>query len=163
MQNALRVIDEVDKEFEKTFSRSYGGVIENYLCDDAEFVLVTIGSPTGTARVAVDIARANGKKVGLLKVRFMRPFPAEKIKEILKDKKGFAVIDRSVSFGWDAGPLYVEVKSALSDLFNKTTNFSVIGGLGGADITLQHVLDCIEELSRVVEESVGRIKTKWLN
>ncbi|MGB4438946.1 MAG: phenylglyoxylate dehydrogenase [Sedimentibacter sp.] len=163
MQDAIKVIDEIDKEFEKEFGRSYGGVIDTYLCDDAENILITIGSPTGTAREAIDIARANGKKVGLLKVRFMRPFPSDQIRKVLKDKKGFAVIDRSVSFGMNAGPLYVEVKSAVSDLRLETSNFSAIGGLGGADITLQHVLDCIDRLDNVSKNPVGQCETIWLD
>jgi pyruvate ferredoxin oxidoreductase alpha subunit/phenylglyoxylate dehydrogenase alpha subunit len=163
MQSALKVIEDIDKDFEKQFGRSYGGVIDTYLCDDAEIVLVTIGSHTGTAREAIDIARANGKKVGLLKVRFMRPFPVEKIKEVLKNKRGFAVIDRSVSFGWNAGPVYVEVKSALGDLSEKKSSFSAIGGLGGADITLQHVLDCIDKLSELSNEPAGQVDTIWLS
>lgn len=163
MQSALKVIEDIDKDFEKQFGRSYGGVIDTYLCDDAEIVLVTIGSHTGTAREAIDIARANGKKVGLLKVRFMRPFPVEKIKEVLKNKRGFAVIDRSVSFGWNAGPVYVEVKSALGDLSEKKSSFSAIGGLGGADITLQHVLDCIDKLCELSNEPAGQVDTIWLS
>lgn len=163
MQNTLRVIEEIDKDFEKQFGRSYGGVIDTYLCEDADFVIVTIGSHTGTAREAIDIARANGKKVGLLKVRFMRPFPVERIKDVLKNKSGFAVIDRSVSFGWNAGPVYVEVKSALGDLSDKKSSFSAIGGLGGADITLQHVLDCIDRLSEISKEPAGQVETIWLS
>lgn len=163
MQNALKVIDDVDDEFEKTFGRSYGGVIDTYLCDDAELIILTIGSTTGTAREAVDIARAAGKKVGLIKVRFMRPFPSARIAEILKGKKGFAVIDRSVSFGWNAGALYVEVKSAVSDLINETPNFSAIGGLGGSDITLKHVLNCIEHLDNLSKSPMGQSETIWLD
>jgi len=163
MQDAIKVIDEIDKEFEKDFGRSYGGVIDTYLCDDAEIILVTIGSATGTAREAIDIARADGKKVGLLKVRFMRPFPSERIRRVLKDKKGFAVIDRSVSFGMNAGPLYVEVKSAISDLSSKNSNFSAIGGLGGMDITLQHVLNCIEQLDKLSKNPIGQVETVWLD
>jgi len=163
MQNALKVIDDVDDEFEKTFGRSYGGVIDTYLCDDAGLIILTIGSTTGTAREAVDIARAAGKKVGLIKVRFMRPFPSARIAEILKGKKGFAVIDRSVSFGWNAGALYVEVKSAVSDLINETPNFSAIGGLGGSDITLKHVLNCIEHLDNLSKNPMGQAETIWLD
>lgn len=163
MQDAKKVIEDVDKEFEKEFGRSYGGIVDKYLCDDAGIVLVTIGSPTGTAREAIDIARANGIKVGLLKVRFMRPFPSEQIRKVLKDKNGFAVVDRSVSFGFNAGPLYVEVKSAVSDLCQKTSNFSAIGGLGGADITLQHMLDCIEQLDKISKNPIGQFETVWLD
>jgi len=163
MQNALKVIDDVDDEFEKTFGRSYGGVIDTYLCDDAGLIILTIGSTTGTAREAVDIARAAGKKVGLIKVRFMRPFPSARIAEILKGKKGFAVIDRSVSFGWNAGALYVEVKSAVSDLINETPNFSAIGGLGGSDITLKHVLNCIQHLDNLSKSPMRQSETIWLD
>lgn len=163
MQDSIAVIDNVDKEFEEYFGRSYGGVVDTYLCDDAEIVLVTIGSATGTAREAIDIARDNGIKVGLLKVRFMRPFPSERIRQVLKNKKGFAVIDRSVSFGLNAGPLYVEVKSAISDMLSMSSNFSAIGGLGGMDITLQHVLDCIEQLNNISKNPIGQLNTVWLN
>jgi phenylglyoxylate dehydrogenase alpha subunit len=163
MQHAIEVINEVDKEFAKEFGRSYGGVIDTYMCDDADIVLLTIGSPTGTAREAIDIARANGKKVGLLKVRFMRPFPSEQIRKVLKNKKGFAVIDRSVSFGFNAGPLYTEVQTAISNMFMKISSFSAIGGLGGADITLQHILDCIDKLEEVSINPKGQTETIWLN
>jgi pyruvate ferredoxin oxidoreductase alpha subunit/phenylglyoxylate dehydrogenase alpha subunit len=163
MQVALNIIDDVDAEFARTFGRSYGGVIDTYLCDDAETVIVTIGCPTGTAREAVDIARRNGKKVGLLKVRFMRPFPASKIAAVLKNKKGFAVIDRSVSFGWNAGTLYVEVKSAVSGSCENIPNFSAIGGLGGSDITLKHVLSCIEHLDSISKNETGQTETVWLH
>ncbi len=163
MQKALDVIDRVDKEFEEEFGRSYGGVIDTYLCDDADMVLVTIGSHTGTARQAVDMARAEGKKVGLLKVRFIRPFPKDRIVEVLKDKKAFAVIDRSVSFGWNTGTLYNEVSAAMSSLTNVIPNFSAIGGLGGADIRAKHVLDCIKHLEDIMENTSGQSETIWLD
>lgn len=163
MQDALKVIDDVDKEFGEAFGRIHGGVIDTYLCDDADIVIVTIGVTTGTVREAINVARAAGKKVGLLKVRFMRPFPAEKIREVLKDKTGYAVIDRSVSFGWDAGTLYVEVRSALTGLNNDAASFSAIGGLGGSDITLKHVLECIEKLEKMSTNSPGQPETVWLD
>lgn len=164
MQDSIKIIEEIDKEFCKEFGRSYGGVIDSYMCEDAEIVLITIGSPTGTAREAIDIARANGKKVGLIKVRFMRPFPSEKIKQALKNKKAFAVIDRSVAFGFNCGPLYIEIKSAISDLDKQIPSFSAIGGLGGADITLQHVLDCIEKLESISNDTYNfKSETVWLN
>lgn len=163
MQRAIDVIEETDKEFKEKFGRSYGGVIDTYMCDDAEIVLLTIGSPTGTAREAVDIARKNGKKVGLLKVRFMRPFPSEQIFKILEGKKGFAAIDRSVSFGHNAGPLYVETKSALAGKINDIPHFSAIGGLGGADITVAHILSCIERLDTLVKDGSAEQETLWLD
>lgn len=162
MQNALRVIDEVDKEFKESFGRSYGGAVDTYKCEDAETVIVTIGAMTGDAREAVDRAREAGIKVGLLKVRFIRPFPDKKVASILKGKKAFAVIDRSVSFGWNAGPLYVEVKSAVADIDSVVPNFSAIGGLGGSDLNSDHIYSCIEKLEDYKDDSPGRKETLWL-
>ena len=77
------VVDEVDAEFAKHFGRSYGGSIDTYRMEDAEIALITLGTATCTARVAVDELRAEGKKVGLIKLRFMRPFPHEELRKAL--------------------------------------------------------------------------------
>ena len=106
MQKALQVIDEVDAEFHSIFGRKYGGTIEEYRLDDAEYALVTIGSPTGVAKEAVDYFREQGQKVGLIKVRVLRPFPAPRLLKALQGLKAIGVVDRSVSFGWNTGALY---------------------------------------------------------
>lgn len=152
MQKALEVIDDVDKEFEEKFGRDYGGVIEEYKCEDADILLVVMGSMAGTAKDAVDMKREEGKKVGLIKVRAMRPFPKKRIAQAMRGKKAFAVVDRNVCFGWDTGALYVETKAAASELGNTITPMPVIGGLGGADITLRHFLDCIDILDKCKDE-----------
>lgn len=162
MQKALDVIEEVDTEFENKFGRSYGGAVDTYRLDDADTVIVTIGSMTGTAREAVDVARQNGEKVGLLKVRFLRPFPARQIKDVLTGKKAFVVVDRSVSFGWNTGVLYTEIKSAISDLDEKISSMSAIGGLGGADIPLRAFLDCLEILKEGSKVFDGQLDTYWI-
>lgn len=163
MQKAKDVIEKVDKEFKEKFGRAYGGLIDTYRCEDAEIIVLTIGANVGTTRVAVDLARENGIKVGLIKVRFMRPFPNEKIAEVLKDKKGYAVIDRSVSFGWNCGVLYQEVKAATSDLGENLCSIPAIGGLGGLDISLNHVMSVIEALDNATKEGKqGQIETLWL-
>ena len=84
MLNAVEKIKAADKAFGETFGRSYGGVVEAYKCDDAEAILITLGSVAGTTRCVVDEMREQGKKVGLLKIRCMRPFPAKEIVEIVK-------------------------------------------------------------------------------
>ena len=163
MQKVKDIIEKVDREFKEKFGRSYGGLIDTYRCEDAEIVVVTIGANVGTARVAVDLAREKGKKVGLIKVRFMRPFPNEKIAEVLSNKKGYAVIDRSVSFGWNSGVLYQEVKAAVSDLNQNLCSISAIGGLGGLDISLNHVMSVIDVLDKAIkEEKQGQLQTMWL-
>lgn len=162
MQKALDVIEEVNDEFEHKFGRSYGGAVDTYRLEDADIAVVTIGSMTGTAREAVDIMREKGYKVGLLKVRFLRPFPAKKIREALSNKKAFVVVDRSVSFGWNTGVLYTEVKAAISDLCEKMCSMSVIGGLGGADISLKGLLSSFEKIIEASKTTTGQVETYWL-
>lgn len=160
MEKALEVIEEIDREFGEKFGRSYGGAVSSYRAEDAEVVLVTIGGMTGTGMDAVDIAREKGIKAGLVKLRFIRPFPAKRIAEALKGKKAFAVVDRSVCFGWSQGPMHMEIKAALADVDEKYAHFSAIGGLGGADISLQNMLETIELLD-AVKNVPGEKATKW--
>jgi pyruvate ferredoxin oxidoreductase alpha subunit len=134
LTKALKVIPEVGREFGKLSGREYG-FFEKYCLDDAEIALVCLGSTAGTTKVEVDKMRAAGKKVGLLKLRVFRPFPAGEILQALKNVKVVVVLDRAVSFGAAGGPLYLEVRSALMNNpaeAPKTTNF--IYGLGGRDI-----------------------------
>ena len=160
MQRALGVIDEVDAKFAAAFGRSYGGCIDTYRLDDADYALVTVGGMTGTARDVVDELREAGMKFGLLKLRFTRPFPAERVKSALERVKGFAVIDRSVSFGWNAGPMYVETCAALGDALAGKAHFSAVGGLGGADISMAHIRAAAEKLLAL--KTAGRADTLWL-
>ena len=103
MKAALAVIDEVDAKFAAAFGRSYGGCIDTYRMEGADFALVTVGGMTGAARDVIDELREAGLKLGAVKLRFTRPFPAERVKEALAGVKGFAAVDRSVSFGWGRG------------------------------------------------------------
>ncbi len=160
MERALDVLEEIDKEFGDAFGRYYGGAISEYRTEDAEVVLVTIGGMTGTGMDAVDIAREKGIKAGLIKLRFIRPFPAKRIAKALEGKKAFAVVDRSVCFGWSQGPMHMEVKAALADVDEKYAHFSAIGGLGGADISLKNMLDTIDALEAQKNEP-GEKTTKW--
>ncbi len=160
MEKALDIIEEIDKEFGDKFGRYYGGAISEYRAEDAEVVLITIAGMTGTGMDAVDIAREKGIKAGLIKLRFIRPFPAKRIAQVLEGKKAFAVVDRSVCFGWSQGPMHMEVKAAIADVDEKYAHFSAIGGLGGEDISLQNMLDTIEQLEAQKEEH-GEKTTKW--
>lgn len=160
MQAALPVIDEVDEKFAAAFGRSYGGCIDTYRLEDADYALVTVGGMTGTARDVVDELRGRGVKIGVLKLRFTRPFPAKRVREALDRVKGFAVVDRSVSFGWDAGPMYVETCAALGEALAGKAHFSAIGGLGGADISMVHIVSAAEKLLAL--DGAGRADTLWL-
>ncbi|MCJ7605500.1 MAG: pyruvate ferredoxin oxidoreductase [Dehalococcoidales bacterium] len=138
-------VDEVDKLFGDYFGRSYGGQIEEYRCDDAEFVILASGSAAGTAKTVVDTKREEGIKVGLIKLRLFRPFPEERLVQALKGKKAVGVIDRSLSFGWKYGPMAMELK-VLSDQIGSIPILSYIDGLANLDITVQHVGRVIDEV-----------------
>ena len=148
MKNARQVILETAEKFEKMTGRRYG-FFEEYRMEDAEYVIVLIGSAAGTCKAAVDrIREATGKKVGLLKIRVFRPFPEEELAEVLKDKKAVAVLDRSEMFSATGGPLGTEVRSALYGAKAQAEVVNYFYGLGGRDITVGD----FEEVYRKLEE-----------
>jgi len=137
MEAAKRVIKEVDKEFGQTFGRSYGGLLEEYRTEDADLILLTLGSCTGAARVAVDNMRERQKiKIGLVKLRCLRPFPREELCQLLDGRAAVGVMDRQVDFGWNSGAVLRELRSALYDAEERPKVIGFIGGLAGADITV---------------------------
>jgi len=145
MMDSLDLIQEVDKEYGDRFGRYYNGLIDTYMCDDAEIVLVTVGSVTGTARIVVDKMRKEGKKVGLLKLRYMRPFPEKEVNEVLKDKAVIGVLDKDISFGFE-GTIFTNVNSSLSRLSKKPASYNFVAGMGGRDISKQNIEEMYNNL-----------------
>lgn len=134
MFDSIDVIKKTDQDFGEQFGRYYNGMVEEIMCDDADAVLVTLGSITGTVRVVAKQLRAKGLKVGILKIRFMRPFPEKEIMELSRKIKAIGVIDKDISFGYE-GTIYTNVNSALSKANASVFKKNFIGGLGGRDIT----------------------------
>ncbi|MGA2587250.1 MAG: transketolase C-terminal domain-containing protein [Candidatus Aminicenantales bacterium] len=132
MEKAPALIEETGREYEKMFGR-YLGLVDAYRCEDAEITLVTSGTAGYTAHVAVDEMRKSGLKVGNLRMKVFRPFPFDKIRDILKKAKKVAVVDRNISYGYH-GIFAQEVKAALLG-HARVPVFSFIAGLGGRDIT----------------------------
>ncbi len=120
-------------------------MVENYKCDDAEVVLVTTGTITGTTRIVCDKMRNEGKKVGILKLRYLRPFPTEKINKILKDVKVVGIIDKNISFGYE-GTIFTNINSSLMQLDKSPKTINFIGGIGGKDITKGNIEEAYELL-----------------
>jgi len=137
MRRALETAGGVDAAFRERFGRSYGGLFETYRLEGADVALVTLGTVTATAREAVDRLRKAGERVGLLKLRFFRPFPAEALARALAHVRAVGVFDRSVSYG-SGGPTFLETRSALFEVRPPVLGF--IGGLGGRDVTLDDLL-----------------------
>ncbi|MDP8227725.1 MAG: transketolase C-terminal domain-containing protein [Candidatus Celaenobacter polaris] len=138
MDEAVDVIKEAGKEYEKITGRAYN-LIHPYRCEDADMILVTSGTIAETTNVAVDELRAEGKKVGNLRIRVIRPYPKKEILEVVKGVKKLAVIDRNISPGY-SGIFSQELKSALYNEVDIPVR-SYIAGLGGRDVKIEDIKD----------------------
>jgi pyruvate ferredoxin oxidoreductase alpha subunit len=148
MEKAKKVISEVGREFGVEFGRSYG-FFEDYKLKEADYVIIAIGSTAGTAKVVVDELRNRGVKAGLLKLRVFRPFPVEELKEVTRNIKAIAVLDRADTLSTNGGPLFQEVSTALYEEKTKPKMINYLYGLGGRDITPQDLEAVYKELLRL--------------
>lgn len=138
MKRAKEVIAEVREEWKRMFGRDHGGLIDAYRLDDADIAMVCLGSPAGTTRVIVDEMREKGIKVGMLRIRVLRPFPEDQVREVLSKVKAIGVIDRNVSFAAGFGVSYLELKQAFGGM-SMPPMLDFIGGLGGSDVTFDNI------------------------
>jgi len=150
---SMQVIKDVGAEWSALSGRPFD-VVEGWGMEDAECVIVTIGSTAGNARHVARELRAEGKKVGVLKIRVFRPFPAAEVAAALVGVKAVAVLDRSESFGAEGGPLFLEVRSALYDATDRPAVVNYIYGLGGADVRLELIRDVFSDLADVASGSM---------
>lgn len=131
---ALSVLPEVQAEFARIFGRNYP-LIESWQCEDADAVLVTLGSMSGTAKHTVRKMRAQGKRVGVLRIVSFRPFPADLIRHALRNAPVVGVLDRSAGLGCEVGPVCTEVRSALASARRQEPVVGFVGGLAGRDLS----------------------------
>jgi pyruvate ferredoxin oxidoreductase alpha subunit len=158
-ESAKDVIREVNEEFAKKFGRDYGGLVDTYMMDDAKVALITMGTVTSTSREVVDDLRQKGEKVGIIKLRFFRPFPSEDLRKLVTNLDALGVFDRSISYH-GGGPVYNEVRSALFGLTIPVINH--LAGLGGRDVTKEQISKMIELTSRAAKgEKVKEVN--WHN
>ena len=133
MTRADKVLRDAGAEFGEMFGRDYSGLVESYRLDDADTAIVALGSVCGTIKDAVDEMRNDGKKVGLLKLRSFRPFPAEDVKKALAGVSNVAVLEKNLNIGSRMlGAVGLEVKDAVYS--SGIPVHSYVGGLGGRDI-----------------------------
>ncbi|HIP17498.1 MAG TPA: pyruvate ferredoxin oxidoreductase [Methanothermococcus okinawensis] len=155
IEGSKEVIKRVNEEYYKLFNRKYGnGLVEGYNLENADTVLVSMGSVCGTIKYVINKLKEKGKNIGLLRIRTYRPFPKEDVVEMLKDANNVAVLDKNISLGFNMGALGIDVSSVLKN--KKVCNYIV--GLGGRDITPQN----IEEIINHVEGAKDG-ETKWIN
>ena len=145
MKHAPEVISEVGKAYGDLTGRYYD-FFEAYRCDDAEVVILALGSTAGTTRLAVDRLRERGEKVGLIKLRVFRPFPHQKLAELLQKFKVVGIMDKSASFGAQGGPVFTETRSAMLGIQNPPLMVNFLYGLGGRDIRAKDLEQIFENL-----------------
>jgi pyruvate ferredoxin oxidoreductase alpha subunit len=152
MKHALRVVKEVAADFNQRFGRQYG-LFEEYRLADADVALVALNSTAGTAKMVIDGMREEGLKVGLLKPRLFRPFPAREIVAALSHVQAIAVMDRSISFGImdNSGPLFSEIAAAFFVHGPRLPIADYVYGLGGRDISTGEIEGVLRETLTVAE------------
>lgn len=143
LDTAPQVVEEAFAAFEQQFGRRYE-IVEGYRTQDADAVLVALGSMCGTAKYVVNKMRKEGKKVGLAKVTMFRPFPAAQIRKALGSAKTVGVFDRSSGLGSEGGPVWNEVCAAARRMDCEV--YPYIGGIGGRDVTPQVIEGIFNEL-----------------
>ena len=153
MRNAKKVIAEVSAEFEKMTGRKYS-FFEEYKMEDAEYVVVCMNSTAGTAKFTVDNLRSKGIKVGLLKIRMFRPFPASEIAEALSKEsiKSIAVLDKSDSVNGAGGALFEDITSAMYVNNKHVSIVNYIYGIGGRDTTADDIESVFEDLQKIQKD-----------
>ncbi len=150
MVDAAEVIVNTDRAFGTNFGRNYGGLVDSYRSGDAEFILLTLGSVTGTARVVVDQLRAEGHRVGLVKIRYMRPFPARELAALTRRAKAVGVLEKNISPGYE-GTVFTNVNSALAQAGSSPLVLNFVAGLGGRDIAKADIARMFEQLAAGAE------------
>lgn len=152
MKHVEQVVLDVAKEFETLSGREYG-LFEAYRMEDAERAVVMIGSAAGTTKDAIDRLREKGEKVGLLKIRLFRPFPAERIAEALKNVKAVAVMDRAEGYTNHGGPLGADVMAALFRAKSAAHAINIVYGLGGRDVRVEDMEKVFAELKQITDDN----------
>jgi pyruvate ferredoxin oxidoreductase alpha subunit len=154
--NSKKVILEIWKEWEKMFGRKYEPIM-SYKANDADVLMLTMGSMGETAQVAIDELRKEGFKAGLLDLKLYRPFPADELKKAVKGCKNLIVIDRAVMSGGAAAPVCAEVKSVLYDEPDRPVITNDIIGLGGRDVRVEDFIKIFKKAAKAKPERAYEI------
>lgn len=164
LQNAVRdskgTLVKVDREFKKRFGRGYG-LLEKYQSDDANVILLTMGSLASSSKDIVDSYRKHGEKVGLVKLKSFRPFPVEELVDALGHAKAIAVLEKDISLGY-AGGLFLDAAAAFVNASRRPLMLNFIGGLAGRDVSSLHIRQAIRAAAKAAETSKVKRVVNWL-
>lgn len=145
MKNAVSVIKEAEEKFAEVFGRKYTGPIDTYKTEDADYIIITLGSIAGLCRETANKLRKKGVRAGVVRIRYMRPFPAKEIADAVKNAKAAAVLEKDISFG-NEGAVFTNVNSALYTEKVSVPSYNFIGGLGGRNISASDIEHIYSEI-----------------
>ena len=155
---ALELIPQLAQEFKTQFGRDSGGLIRTYRCEDAETIVVALGSLVGTVKDAVDEAREAGQRIGVVSICSFRPFPLKEMRAALQKAKRVVVLEKCLAVGI-GGIVSDGVRKALSGVHLK--GYTVIAGLGGRPVTKQSLLDLFGRAQREELEELNFLDLDW--
>src|SRR6266403_670829 len=165
MKRAVGVIEEAYADFRRVFGRGPENPwFEEYMTDDAEIILVGMGTISLPIKVAIREMRAKGKKVGLVRLRWFRPFPTERLVAALSKASALGIIDRDYSFGspFHSGVVANEIRASLYNADTRPPLLSFICGLGGREVTLEDVNKAVDMCYAAAKSGKADAKTHWL-
>jgi pyruvate ferredoxin oxidoreductase alpha subunit len=162
MENAKKVIKEVNSEFKKMFGRGYGnGLVEEYKTKDVDAVIVAMGTIASTSRVAIDKLQAEGKMVGLVRIKTIKPFPAEEFEKLGSKFKTMGIIDRNISIG-SGGWTFGEIRNAMYELDERPKTLQFHAGLNGKEVRVQDIMKIGEKTLKAASGAKVSPLVEWV-
>ncbi len=161
MAAAPGVVKQIGEEYGKLTGRKYG-LYEEYMLDDADYVMVLLGSTAGTAKTIIPELRAKGIKAGLLKLRMFRPFPYDEVADLLAGRKAVAVMDRSDGLAGLGGPVFGEIRSALYEAKNRPPLADYVYGLGGRDCGPAQLMQVFDDMQKMAAAGAPASRVTYL-
>ena len=161
MESSKDVIDEIFNDYKNRFGREFNK-ITTYETDDADIIILTMGSVCGTARETIKKLRAQGKKVGLAKLTVFRPFPKDELINICKNAKVLAICERNISLGF-GGAVFAEVCGVFANKETKPLISDYIIGLGGRDVLIQDFETIVQKSEEIIEDGKVKKPVEWIN
>ncbi len=155
LRDTIPTLSKVDEEFGKLSGRSYG-VVSPFKCDDADTILISMGSVSTTIRATVKKLREKGEKVGMVSLRLFRPFPFDEMVKSIKDAKAIGIVDRALSPGAVAGPVFTDITSALYMMKMSIPAVNFFLGLGGRDVKMNDIESMFEKLKGIAKTGTIR-------
>ena len=165
MRRTQAVIKETYEEFKQVFGRGDPSpFIEEYMTEDADIVLVGMGTLAMPVRVAIRRLREQGVRVGFLRVKFFRPFATEEIQQALGNCKAVGVIDRDYSYGSPSygGVLFNELRAAMYSASNHPLMLNFVAGLGGREVLVRDVNQIIDTVQKAIDTGKIEEETTWV-